>query len=145
MGAKVVGTGIIALLGKDTPDSIDDVIAGFLKSFILHGSSGVAPAAGPQAGTANPWTPWDAPAGLSDSDCLPITALAADPVTPATFYAGGLCGVLKGTVLGASTTTLGAGLPVNVPVDAIAITPSAGDLYAATYGGGVYHYTVPPE
>jgi hypothetical protein len=141
VGAKVVGTGIIALLGKDTPDSIDDVIAGLLKSFILHGSSDVAPA----AGTANPWTPWDAPAGLSASDSLPITALAADPVTPATFYAGGLCGVLKDTVLGASTTTLGAGLPVNVPVDAIAITPTAGDLYAATYGGGVYHYTVPPE
>jgi len=107
--------------------------------------SGVAPAAGPHAGTANPWTPWDAPAGLSATDCLPITALTADPVTPATFYAGGLCGVLKGTVPGASTTTLGAGLPANVPVDAIAITPTAGDLYAATYGGGVYHYTVPAE
>jgi hypothetical protein len=32
-----------------------------------------------------------------------------------------------------------------VPVKAIAITPTAGDLYAATYGGGAYHYTVPPE
>jgi photosystem II stability/assembly factor-like uncharacterized protein len=136
---------IDAVIGKVSPDEVDDAILGFLKLSILPGSSGVAPAAGPQAGTANPWTPWDAPAGLSASDCLPITALAADPVTPATFYAGGLCGVLKGTVLGASTTTLGAGLPVNVPVDAIAITPTAGDLYAATYGGGVYHYTVPAE
>ncbi len=135
----------IAILAKYSPDSIADAIDGFIKSFGGSGSSGVAPTAGPQAGTANPWTPWDAPAGLSASDCLPITALAADPVTPATFYAGGLCGVLKGTVLGASTTTLGAGLPVNVPVDAIAITPTAGDLYAATYGGGVYHYTVPAE
>jgi hypothetical protein len=52
---------------------------------------------------------------------------------------------IQGTVLGASTTALGAGLPANMPVDAIAITPTAGDLYAATYGGGVYHYTVPAE
>jgi hypothetical protein len=40
---------------------------------------------------------------------------------------------------------LGAGLPVNVPVDAIVITPTAGDFYAATYVGGVFHYTVPAE
>jgi photosystem II stability/assembly factor-like uncharacterized protein len=141
----VAGPRIIALLGKNSPDSIEDIIVGFLKPFILPGPSGVAAAAGPQAATANPWTPWDAPAGLNASDCLPIAALAADPVTPSTFYAGGLCGVLKGTVPGASTIALGAGLPANVPVKAIAITPTAGDLYAATYGGGVYHYTVPAE
>jgi hypothetical protein len=52
--------------------------------------------------------------------------------------------VLQGTVPGTSTTALGAGLPVNVPVKAIAITPTAGDLYAAAYGG-FYHYTVPSE
>ncbi len=143
---ELAGSRIIALLGKDSPRTVHDIIVGYLKPFILPGPSGVAAVAGPQAGTANPWTPWNAPAGLNASDCLPIAALAADPVTPATtFYAGGLCGVLKGTVPGASTTALGAGLLANVPVKTIAITPTAGDLYAATYGGGVYHYTVPPE
>jgi hypothetical protein len=64
-------------------------------------------------------------------------------VTPATFYAGGVCGVLKGTNDGEKLTAMNAGLPLNVPIFALAMTPTANILYAGTFGAGVYSFTNP--
>src|SRR5262250_3185752 len=68
-----------------------------------------------------------------------VYALALDPTTPTTLYAGtGGGGVFKSTTGGASWSAVNTGL-TNTSVRALAIerlTPST--LYAGTFGGGVF-------
>jgi photosystem II stability/assembly factor-like uncharacterized protein len=128
------------LLGVYDGNSYDPNVIGFWADR-LRVYSGEA--AGQQAGTGFAWKPWAAPTGVDAADCPPMTALANDPVTPTTFYAGGVCGVLKGTNSGKQLAAMNAGLPVNVPIFALAITPTANILYAGTFGGGVYSFTNP--
>ena len=88
-------------------------------------------------------TIWASPNGnnASTSACSPVMSLVADPHDTSTFYVGAACGVLKGSNAGAQMVTMSAGLPPNLQVNALAITPSGSDLYAGTQGGGVYRYT----
>ena len=82
---------------------------------------------------------WNAAStGLPDGAI--VNALAIDPSTPRTVYAGTyLTGVFKTTDGGATWTAADAGLPL---VLALAIDPTrAGTLYAGTEGGGVFKST----
>src|SRR5438552_11331080 len=77
-------------------------------------------------GGINSWTSTNSPNGGS------IRALAIDPMTPATLYAGtGGSGVLKSTNAGGSWTAVNTGLP-NLFVTTLAINPQA---TAAPYVG----------
>jgi photosystem II stability/assembly factor-like uncharacterized protein len=70
-----------------------------------------------------------------------IRALAIDPATPTTLYAGTSAGVFKSTDGGENWRTVNNGL-ANVDVRALAIdsvTPTT--LYAGTWGGGVFKST----
>ena len=71
-----------------------------------------------------------------------IRALAIDPATPATLYAGTFGGgVFKSTNGGGSWTAINTGLTSNF-ANALAIAPSApATLYAGTVGGGVFKST----
>jgi photosystem II stability/assembly factor-like uncharacterized protein len=89
------------------------------------------------------WTPWAPPSGVMPGNCPPLAAIVADPTNPATFYAGGQCGVLKGTNTGKKLVAMNSGLPVNISIDALAIAPSGKTVYAGAYGGGVYSYSIP--
>jgi photosystem II stability/assembly factor-like uncharacterized protein len=68
-----------------------------------------------------------------------VYALAIDPATPATLYAGTVFGgVLKSTNGGANWNPFNTGLTVN-DVQTLAIDPvTPTTLYAGTYGGGVF-------
>ena len=67
-----------------------------------------------------------------------IQALAIDPTTPATVYAGTPGGgVFKSTDGGASWAAVG-GLATLKTVFSLAIDPATGTVYAGTYGGGVF-------
>src|SRR5204863_420687 len=69
-----------------------------------------------------------------------VEALAIDPSTPTTLYAGTLGGVFKSTDAGGSWTAITTGL-TNLEVQAIAIDPSTPTtLYAGT-GGGMFKST----
>jgi uncharacterized repeat protein (TIGR01451 family) len=72
----------------------------------------------------------------------PVYALAIDPSTPATVYAGtAVGGAFKSTDSGGSWTAVNAGL-TNLAVMALAIDPSRpATLYAGTNGGGVFKST----
>src|SRR6476619_6940392 len=93
--------------------------------FLLLGpiGSGVASAG------VNTWTTHGPEGGI-------IYALAIDPATPATLYAGtDSAGVYKTINGGASWTAVNAGL-TNTTVLALAINPSTpATLYAGTFGG----------
>src|SRR5437879_12479954 len=69
-----------------------------------------------------------------------IVALAIDPVTPATLYAGtDRSGVFKSTDGGESWSAVNTGLPNPKQVSVLAIDPqTSATLYAGTYGGGVF-------
>jgi len=71
-----------------------------------------------------------------------ISALAIDPATPTTLYAGTfLAGVFKSTNGGESWSAANTGL-INTYVYALAIDPKTPTtLYAGTYGGGVFKST----
>jgi hypothetical protein len=73
---------------------------------------------------------------------LGIRALAIDPVTPTTVYAGTeFRGVFKSTNSGGTWTAANTGL-TNEDVNALAIDPVAPTtLYAGTFGGGVFKST----
>jgi hypothetical protein len=66
-------------------------------------------------------------------------ALAIDPEAPLTLYAGTDGGVFKSTDGGANWSAMNEG-PTNPSVHALVIKPL--DLYAGTYGGGVFGRTV---
>lgn len=72
-----------------------------------------------------------------------FAAISFDIARDKIFYAGGTCGVLKGTQYGAKLKAMNAGLPTNIPVYDLAIAPSGKSIYAAVYGGGVYSFTTP--
>jgi uncharacterized protein (TIGR03437 family) len=96
-------------------------------------------------GSANGGTSWTAfNSGLTGTD---VQALAIDPSTPATIYAGtfgsnvAAYSVFKSTNGGTSWTAVSSGLPANTDVRALAIDPSSpATLYAGT-AGGVYKST----
>ena len=71
-----------------------------------------------------------------------IWALAIDPTTPATLYAGtDGGGVFKSTDAGGTWTSANTGL-TNLNVQALAINPTTpATLYAGTYNGGVFKST----
>ncbi len=72
---------------------------------------------------------------------ISVDALAIDPSTPATLYAGGGVGVFKSTDSGGTWATSNTGL-TNTDVRALAIAPAnPGTLYAGTNGGGVFKST----
>ena len=68
-----------------------------------------------------------------------VSALAIDPATPATLYAGTWGGgVFKSTNGGANWSAVNTGL-TNTDVRALAIDPDTpATLYAGTWGGGVF-------
>ncbi len=72
-----------------------------------------------------------------------INALAIDPATPDTLYAGIYRGgVFKSTNGGGSWEAANTGLPSNTDVRALAIDPATpATLYAGTNGGGVFKST----
>ena len=98
-------------------------------------------ASGPQLPAGVTATPWAEPDGASESACEPLGPLVPNPLVPTTFYAGSGCGVLVGTNSGAQMVAMDLGLPANLQVTAIAITPNASDLYIGSLGGGVYRYS----
>src|SRR5437870_7033894 len=87
-------------------------------------------------GGINSWTSTNGPRGGS------IGALAIDPVTPATLYAGAYSGgVFKSTDGGGSWTAVNTGL-TDVCVRTLAIDPQTpATLYAGTDRGGVFKST----
>jgi len=67
-----------------------------------------------------------------------VAALAVDPGTPSTLYAGTAFGVFKSTSGGASWAPANSGL-ITFSVTSLAINPqNAGTLYAGTAGSGVF-------
>ena len=72
-----------------------------------------------------------------------INALAIDPLTPATLYAGtDTYGVFKSTDGGGHWNAANTGMPTPTDVSALAIDPSTpATLYAATWGTGVLKST----
>ena len=96
----------------------------------------------------NSWTAFNS--GLTATD---VQALAIDPTTPATLYAGTIgsrvaaYSVFKSTNGGTSWTAASSGLPANTEVNALAIDPSTpatlyagtGDLFSGN--GGVFKST----
>lgn len=73
--------------------------------------------------------------------CAPISAATADPLDANGFYAGAACGVLHGTNLGQQLVTMNAGLPTNLQINSIAISPDGSTLYAGAQSGGVYTFS----
>jgi hypothetical protein len=86
-------------------------------------------------------TAWAEPDGASESACEPLRSIVGDPLDGTIFYSGGGCGVLRATHSGGQMTAMNLGLPQNLPVTALAITPTASDLYVGSLGGGVYRFT----
>ena len=90
----------------------------------------------PPTGTRAPGGgPACSPIGLTSTNIL---ALAIDPVTPATLYAGTGGGVFRSTNGGGSWTAINTGL-ANLSVNALAIDPaSPTTVIAGTEGGGAF-------
>ena len=116
-------------------------------SYILHnlrlssGSTSEAPA-GAQVPPGAVVTPIGPPDGADPGACDPLGAAVFDPVTAGNFYIASGCGVARGSNFGAQLTAMNLGLPLNLQVAALAITPNASDLYAGSQGGGVYRYSL---
>ena len=93
-----------------------------------------------QALAATTWAPTNGPFGGD------IRALAIDPVTPATLYAGTYSGgVFKSTNGGGSWSAVNAGLG-NSNVQALAIDPvTPATLYAGTRGNSVFKGSSTPD
>lgn len=127
---RSVGQAVEKILSEVTPNPLARIGFAFAKPFegaALTASGG--------------WKPWYAPKGVDASECYPVGALAPDPQTPGVFYAGGRCGVMQATKNGAKVVLLGKGLPGQVPVQALAVSPAGDVVYAGLYGGGVYSLT----
>jgi PKD repeat protein len=73
---------------------------------------------------------------------VPITALVLDPADPNDLFVGSDVGVLRSVDGGASWVTFNEGLP-NAGVYALAFHRSTGDLWAATYGRGMFRILAP--
>jgi hypothetical protein len=102
---------------------------------VMWAAVSVATARPAQAGI-NVWTSHGPPGG-------DVSALAIDPDTPRTLYAGGSGGVFKSTDGGDTWGAANAGLPTTDAVWALAIDPSTPQtLYAGTlFGDGVFKST----
>jgi PKD repeat protein len=77
---------------------------------------------------------------------VPVTALAIDPTDPAGLFVGTDVGVFRSANGGSSWTSFNQGLP-NASVYGLAFSAATGDLYAATFGRGVFRIraaSVPP-
>jgi len=85
-------------------------------------------------------TPWGVTDGAYTDVCEPLNAIIINPLDATIFYAGGSCGVLQGSNSGQQVVSMSLGLPPALQVNALALTPTAGDLYAGTLGG-VYRFT----
>ncbi len=68
---------------------------------------------------------------------VPVLAFAVDPTDPSALFVGTDVGVFRSANGGASWATFNSGLP-NVPVYDLKFQASNGDLWAATYGRGVF-------
>jgi photosystem II stability/assembly factor-like uncharacterized protein len=68
---------------------------------------------------------------------VPVLAFAVDPADPSGLFVGTDVGVFRSTNGGASWATFNSGLP-NAPVYDLKFQASNGDLWAATYGRGVF-------
>ena len=65
-----------------------------------------------------------------------VSAIAIDPQTPTTLYAGTGVGIFKSSNGGANWTAINSGLPTNVSVNTLAIDPQTpATLYAGTFTG----------
>ena len=70
-----------------------------------------------------------------------VRALAIDPQTPSTLYAGTGNGVFRSTDGGASWTAVNSGL-TSLAIDTLAIDPqNPSTVFAGTSGGGVFSTT----
>ncbi len=87
---------------------------------------------------------WGATDGAYTDVCEPLNAITINPLDATNFYMGGSCGVLRGTNSVAQIVSLSLGLPPNLQVNALAITPNASDLYAGT-AAGVWRFTFAPS
>lgn len=68
---------------------------------------------------------------------VPVTALAVDPGDPADLFIGTDVGAFRSTNGGASWTSFNEGLP-NVSVSELSFHPITRDLFASTYGRGIF-------
>jgi PKD domain-containing protein len=68
---------------------------------------------------------------------VPITSMALDPSDPSDLFVGSDVGVFRSADGGASWVSFNEGLP-NAGVYAIAFHPATSDLWAATYGRGMF-------
>ena len=73
---------------------------------------------------------------------VPLTALAIDPSDPTDIFVGSDVGVFRSVNGGASWVSFNQGLP-NVSVSDLVFHPASGDLYAATYGRGMFRIRAP--
>ena len=74
---------------------------------------------------------------------VPVTALVPAPGDPRELFAATDVGVFRSTNGGASWSAFSAGLP-NTTVSSLAFRPGTRDLFAATYGRGMWTISVPP-
>lgn len=73
----------------------------------------------------------------------PVYAMVADPNTPNLIYLGGEVGVFASTTKGGNWQILsGTGNPGAAMVRDLAFVPATSNLLVATYGRGVYSYTI---
>src|SRR5215470_10107702 len=81
---------------------------------------------------------WTTNGPVVNGSAVPIIALAIDPQTPSTVYAGGSAGLFKSTDSGGSWTLMNAGLPMTpLPIAIDPQTPTT--LYVGPVStGGVY-------
>jgi hypothetical protein len=70
--------------------------------------------------------------------------VAIDPRNGGTIYAGTSNGVWRSVDGGAHWSALNSGLPMIGGVNALAIDPQTGAVYAATSGGGVFAISFAP-
>ena len=68
---------------------------------------------------------------------VPVTAMAIDPAAPSDLFVGSDVGVFRSVDGGASWVSFNEGLP-NASVYALAFHPATNDLWAATYGRGMF-------
>src|SRR5262249_35091540 len=83
------------------------------------------------------WGP--AISGLTNTN---VRALAIDPGTPATLYAGTLNGVFKTTSSAGGWAAASIGLPQNLPVTSLAVDPAVtANVYLGTSDGRIFKST----
>jgi photosystem II stability/assembly factor-like uncharacterized protein len=94
--------------------------------------------------TVNGGTTWtNISSNLPD---VPVLTMALDPTDPTDIFIGTDVGVFRSVNGGASWVTFNQGLP-NVPVYDLKFQASSADLWAATYGRGVWRISnpIPPQ